>query len=134
MDNQSNTLELKKPSFHRTISSPESNFSIAIGSDFTPPPDPRPLHTKIWDSFKRDPDRTPITHPAIFSTDGKGFDAHDAAQRTADSPLARKLKGRHLQMIAIGGSIGWSPLFESFLVVLEVSLAGRQGGRGSTLY
>lgn len=101
--------ELKKSGFDRASSSPESNFSIAVGSEYSPPPDPRPLHTRVWDSFKRDPDRTTITHPAIFSTDGKGFDATDAAQRTAASPLARKLKGRHLQMIAIGGSIGMGP-------------------------
>ena len=106
-----NDIKLEKPSYRRPSSSPESNFSVAIGSDFTPPPDTRALHTRIWDSFRRDPDRTPITHPGIFSNDGKGFDASDAAQRTADSPLARVLKGRHLQMIAIGGSIGISLCF-----------------------
>lgn len=33
-------------------------------------------------------------------------DPHVAAAATVNSPLARKLKGRHLQMIAFGGSIG----------------------------
>lgn len=33
-------------------------------------------------------------------------DPHVAAVATTNSPLARKLKGRHLQMIAFGGSIG----------------------------
>jgi amino acid transporter len=36
------------------------------------------------------------------------YDMHLATYRTAQSRLARKLKGRHLQMIAIGGSIGTS--------------------------
>lgn len=34
------------------------------------------------------------------------FDMHAAALMTANPLLARELKGRHLQMIAIGGSIG----------------------------
>jgi hypothetical protein len=36
----------------------------------------------------------------------KGYDVEAAVEATSQSPLARKLKGRHLQMIAIGGSIG----------------------------
>lgn len=36
------------------------------------------------------------------------FDLHAANVGTANTNLARELKGRHLQMIAIGGSIGGS--------------------------
>lgn len=62
-----------------------------------------PLFTRFKDSFKRDPNAN--THHNFKAEDG-GFDHEGAAQRTANSGLAQKLKGRHLQMIAIGGSIG----------------------------
>jgi amino acid transporter len=60
---------------------------------------------RVIESFKRDPNFN-MTPKGSLGADGKVFDVESAAQNTANSPLARKLKGRHLQMIAIGGSIG----------------------------
>ncbi|KAI9757109.1 MAG: amino acid permease [Chaenotheca gracillima] len=68
-----------------------------------------PTHESFFrrqiESFKRDPNARATPKGAV-GADGKIFDAEGAAAATANSPLARKLKGRHLQMIAIGGSIG----------------------------
>jgi hypothetical protein len=68
-------------------------------------------------SFKRDPNRH-ATPSGVVGANGRIFDPHSAAIGTANSPLARKLKGRHLQMIAIGGSIGTA----STLFVLSESV------------
>lgn len=46
--------------------------------------------------------------PLLRNTSSHYYDLRTATLRTAQSGLARKLKGRHLQMIAIGGSIGMS--------------------------
>lgn len=64
---------------------------------------------RIIDSFKRDPNAH-ITGGSHQGADGSGFDLETAAQNTASSPLSRRLKSRHLQMIAIGGSIGMESL------------------------
>jgi len=60
---------------------------------------------RVLDSFKRDPNSS-MTPKASLGADGTVYDVEQAAANTANSPLARRLKGRHLQMIAIGGSIG----------------------------
>jgi hypothetical protein len=64
---------------------------------------------KSWqrfvDSFRRDPDSNISPH-GIVGGNGRVFDPKTAALATARAPLARRLKGRHLQMIAFGGSIG----------------------------
>lgn len=63
------------------------------------------LGRRFVDSFKRD-QNAHATPKGMVGGDGKVFDVEGAAQATATSPLQRHLKGRHLQMIAIGGSIG----------------------------
>jgi hypothetical protein len=73
------------------------------------------LGRRVLDSFKRDPN-TNMPPGRALGSDGKIFDVESAAQNTATSPLARRLKGRHLQMIAIGGSIGMCDLpFKTFV-------------------
>ncbi len=88
-----------------TPSSGSSSPAAYVG-ELTPAK--RSFKTRMWDSFKRDPNAT-VTKPGAVGADGKVFDVESAAQATADSPLSKRLKGRHLQMIAIGGSIGTKP-------------------------
>ena len=88
-----------------SLSSPISSTGVAEPSYCEEEVDHRSLHRRVWDSFKRDPTLHATPH-GVIGSNGRVFDAETAAHRTADSPLARKLKGRHLQMIAIGGSIG----------------------------
>ena len=66
-----------------------------------------PWSRRFVDSFKRDPNAHVIrAAQGVDATGGHGFDHKGAAERTANSGLAHKLKSRHMQMIAIGGSIG----------------------------
>lgn len=65
----------------------------------------RPWRVRLVDSFKRDPNAH-ATPKGVVGADGRVFDVEDDSSAVATSPLERHLKGRHLQMIAIGGSIG----------------------------
>ena len=65
----------------------------------------QPWNRRFVDSFKRDPNAR-VTKESQRPEGERGFDHRAAAERTANSGLAQKLKSRHMQMIAIGGSIG----------------------------
>ncbi|KAH6665992.1 amino acid permease/ SLC12A domain-containing protein [Halenospora varia] len=81
------------------------NLDNSTSAQFEPAPGVKePWQRRFIDSFKRDPNAA-VTKPAQTTTGG-GFDHAAAAERTANSGLAKKLKSRHMQMIAIGGSIG----------------------------
>ena len=104
-------------------SSISSNVStIPIENDAGPR---ESLARRFIDSFRRDPDAH-VTKGFHIGTgaDGKVFDIEGAAANTADSSLQRRLKGRHLQMIAIGGSIG-----RAFRVLPFPSSPERRGKR-----
>lgn len=108
------------------VSSPESSSLDSNGGSHTHPiyGDAVPFRVSVprrmINSFKRDPNSR-ITPHGVIGANGAVFNALEAARNTANAPLARKLKGRHLQMIAIGGSIGMafaSQLASSLLILL----------------
>jgi len=101
----------------------KDDLSVPRGSTYSsthgPIYDEQPANyfRRIRDSFKRDPSRRitpqdPKNEAEARAAEGRAahsghyYDIHQAMLQTAHSGLARKLKGRHLQMIAIGGSIG----------------------------
>ncbi len=97
----------RRPSYKNSAdSSPESSaFAVVEPSYDDAELAKYSFPRRIWEGFKRDP-HARTTPAGTIGADGRVFDVEGAAQATANSPLARRLKGRHLQMIAIGGSIG----------------------------
>ena len=78
---------------------------------------------RVWDSFKRDPNATATPSGAV-GADGHVFQPESSAVGPEHGGLQRKLKGRHLQMIAIGGSIGKGILVISiFLLDCELTFS-----------
>lgn len=81
---------------HEASSSPTGSASHAA------PPRSGNIMRRFIDDFKPHPQQL---HRKENLANAKN-DLERAAIATAESPLSRRLKGRHLQMIAIGGSIG----------------------------
>ena len=91
-----------KDNYHSSLQSPEPGYDYDDSKTVKVP-----VMRRFVDSFKQsDAGVRGAASGGSSSGDGKVFDVEGAAAATAESPLARKLKGRHLQMIAIGGSIG----------------------------
>ncbi|KAF7888469.1 uncharacterized protein EAF02_003010 [Botrytis sinoallii] len=89
------------------------------------PKETRKFPTKAFDNFRSDAQKN--VGPTIFvGTNGRTYNDKAAASNIANTHLVRILKGRHLQMLAIGGSIG-TGLFVSSGAALAT------GGPGSLL-
>lgn len=89
------------------------------------PGDKSPLR-KWAESFRRDPKGRMTPMNAFVGGAGRNyFDIRAANYRTAHPLLAKELKGRHLQMIAIGGSIGECARLMPFLGLWRISVMVR---------
>jgi amino acid transporter len=67
--------------------------------------------TRMVDSFRRDPNQIVTSTGEIIDLKfehghSEVYDVESAIANTSNSLLSRSLKTRHLQMLAIGGSIG----------------------------
>ncbi|KAK9791680.1 putative Amino acid permease-domain-containing protein [Seiridium cardinale] len=105
-------MSQKKPVVHV-----KHEVTITASSSPTTPQPSQSGHENIISDFiadfRRAPDLKIIDKDALYAnsntittTSGRSYDLRAANVRTANTTLVRDLKGRHLQMIAIGGSIG----------------------------
>ncbi|KAM0206844.1 hypothetical protein ACHAQI_008070 [Fusarium lateritium] len=86
-----------------SVLSRDANSAMEMGSSWSISAN-KTSHKKTWiDGFRRAEPR-----PGYLPTDApeRYYDLRAANAKTANTALARELKGRHLQMIAFGGSIG----------------------------
>jgi yeast amino acid transporter len=83
------------PTYDSSLSQLGSSVETKEGTKFT----------RFVDSFRRNPNARMVTE----LTDAEGKPLPD--QPPAEPALAMSLKGRHLQMIAIGGSIGNNTIY-----------------------
>ncbi|KKA28703.1 hypothetical protein TD95_003800 [Thielaviopsis punctulata] len=106
-------IELNELKFGNESWAFDTNFSLREPMYEVKPKEP--FLSSFIDSFKRDPTlritpRDPKEEAQIRAAaranGGHYYDIEMSILQTSHSALARKLKGRHLQMIAIGGSIG----------------------------
>jgi amino acid transporter len=105
--NTISTLKLKEESLAQgsAYSMREPDYNESINSS---------AFERFIDGFKRDPTSSFFLNDHLGHVESGSrihdgahyYDLRQATLESAHSPLARKLKGRHLQMIAIGGSIG----------------------------
>ncbi|KAF7871561.1 hypothetical protein EAF04_003668 [Stromatinia cepivora] len=103
--------------------------SITTSSTVVPllvkPKETRKFPTKAFENFRSDAEQD-VEHAIFVSTNGRTYNDKAAASNTANTHLVRSLRGRHLQMLAIGGSIG-----TGLFVTSGAALA--TGGPGSLL-
>ncbi|KAI9648511.1 hypothetical protein NHQ30_003146 [Ciborinia camelliae] len=104
---------------------PYSSTSSTVIPLLVKPKQTRKFPIKAFDNFRSDAGQD--VAPTVFvGTNGRTYNDKAAASNTANTHLVRTLKGRHLQMLAIGGSIG-TGLFVSSGSALAA------GGPGSLL-
>lgn len=94
-------------SYRSHRSSQPSQYDRREPSYDDPPPPPSRLK-RIVDSFREHEDLVVITGKRINANGIEQMELEDGLKNSAvtHSRLQRRLKSRHLQMIAIGGSIG----------------------------
>ncbi|KAL7929318.1 amino acid permease domain-containing protein [Trichoderma chlorosporum] len=117
-----------------STSKSRSQFGVATSYSITTNSRPRAtrkksLSRRFVDSFRRVPGGLPMSGnhgyhinddgPDMAQVGGRFYDLRAANVRTANSALARDLKGRHLQMIAIGGSVGTGLFVASGLALYQ---------------
>lgn len=90
------------------LSNTSTNYNSfdASSSNNQPIVAPKPPHFWTLESFKPAEKKESLTGKNVTAEDAHLTDLERAAIRSANSQLSRSLKTRHLQMIAIGSSIG----------------------------